>query len=94
MTAAKTMDINEYFKSCVDSLTADGLKKATNSGPKPRGDTLDQLNKHEIDVCVVSHRSQNDVMCLNPVIWTPADYWISEIFEKEDMKFKVFLGDC
>ena len=94
MPTEKEIDVNDYFKECADSLSADGLKKTLSSGITIRGETQEQLKIHNIDVCVVSHRTQNDIMCLNPVVWTPASYSISDVFEKDGVKFKVFLGDC
>ena len=88
------INIDDYFKECADSVTEEGLQKCLTSGPSICGDTQKQLKIHGVDVCVVSHRTQNDIMCYNPVVWTPAEYWISDVFEKDGVKFKVFLGDC
>ena len=56
-------------------------------------DTKEQKQTHDIDVCVVYYTSQGLFMG-NPVHWCAADYYISEKFETNGIRWKIFFGDC
>ena len=88
--AKKTITMSEYFDQIQESVSEDFLQKGISR--TPQGVTCNQLAEHGIDACVVTYLD-NDLMCVNPVSWARTDYYISDVFTKGEIKFKVFLGN-
>lgn len=88
--AKETITISEYFEQIQDSVSEDFLQNGISR--TPQGITCKQLTEHGIDACVVTYLD-NDLMCVNPVSWANTDYYISDVFTKGEIKFKVFVGE-
>ena len=86
----KTITMSEYFDQIQESVSEDFLQKGISRAPQ--GITCQQLTEHGIDACVVTYLD-NDLMCVNPVSWAHTDYYISDVFTKGEIKFKVFVGE-
>ncbi len=93
MATTKILTEEEFDKmmtSMSENIGADFLKKSLNTTGQI---TEQQKQQHDIDVCVVEYQSEGYLMG-NPVHWCGANYYISEKFEKDGIKFKIFIGDC
>lgn len=83
-------EFNSHMKEIAKDIDADFLKKSKNTTGR---DTEEQKKQHDIDVCVVQYQSEGYLMG-NPVHWCGATYYISEKFEKDGIRFKIFIGNC
>jgi len=88
----ETITIHEYFKMCADSIDGDTLKKGIERSVTPNTTTDIELKKHNIQACVVTYLD-NDVLCINPVSWGRCGWYISDVYEKDGITFKVFVGE-
>ena len=83
---------DDNMKKMAEDIGPEFLKKALDSNTTCH-DTEAQKKQHDIDVCVVTYQSE-EYMMANPVHWCPASYYISEKFEKDGIRFKIFVGVC
>ncbi|MHA2083719.1 MAG: hypothetical protein ACXABD_08185 [Candidatus Thorarchaeota archaeon] len=86
----QTITISEYFEQIRGSVSKDFLQNGL--ARAAQGITSQQLKEHGIDACVVTYLD-NDLMCVNPVSWGHTEYYISDVFTKDDIRFKVFVGE-
>ena len=89
-TVISQEEFNNMMKEWADDIDTDFLTKSRETTGR---DTKHQQQIHDIDVCVVQYQSEG-IMMGNPVHWCAADYYISEKFEKDGIKFKIFVGNC
>ncbi len=86
----QTITISEYFEQVRDSISKEFLQNGL--ARAAQGITSQQVREHGIDACVVTYLD-NDLMCVNPVAWAHTEYYISDVFTKDDIRFKVFVGE-
>ena len=93
----QVVTMKEYMDICANSITSGFLRKEmerpVRSPFQSYTDTEEQLTKHKINACVVTYLSNTEIMIVNPVIWAPKEYSISDVYEKDGIKFKIFVGD-
>lgn len=95
----KHISIRDYFKEVAESISFEDLKndKIISSS---NNTTNEQCEKHNIKVCLVTYLNgaASGIITINPVVWAPTEYYISEIMYNEndvnkDFPFKVFVGE-
>ncbi len=86
----QTITISEYFEQVRDSISKEFLQNGL--ARAAQGITSQQLKEHGVDACVVTYLD-NDLMCVNPVSWAHTEYYISDVFTKDDIRYKVFVGE-
>ena len=86
------------MKETADNIDAEFLKRVLDLKTTCQ-DTETQKKLHNIDVCIVQYQSEGYIMG-NPVHWCGADYYISDMFEKDGVipdrpvRLKIFVGCC
>lgn len=85
--------MSEFMDICADSITSDYLKKEKERPVQYGSDTYNQLCKYSIDACVVTYLSNTSIIMVNPIVWSPTNYSISDEYEKHGNKIRVFVGD-
>ncbi len=56
-------------------------------------DTWDKCQAHNIDVCIVVDRDIPNMLQINPLVWKPCSYYVSDVFNKAGITFKVFCRE-
>lgn len=88
----KTISINEYFGMVNESITADFLKEGIQRSVESGSSTEEQLNKNDIQACVVNYLSNQELMCVNPASWARTEYYISDVYNKDGINYKIYVG--
>ena len=96
----KHISIDEYFKEVADSFSFEEIKNAKVIIGSSHNTTNEQCNKYNIKVCLVTYLkgAASGIVTMNPVVWAPTDYYISDDFyhkddKNKDIPYRVFVGE-
>lgn len=86
-------DLDDLIDYVFDQITSNELNYAKSKEIVCHTDTWYKCTEHDIDVCIVVDSKRPNLLQINPYVWKNCSYYVSDLLEKDSVKFKIFCTE-